>query len=94
VWQGLLGLRLGPSHSPSHIAGWTILENEPGIVVIHAEGWLMTGVMIFEASDSQAIWTTLLRYRAKPAGGVWRVVGIGHRRIAPNVLTGAGRSLR
>jgi hypothetical protein len=93
VWQGTLGLRLGPSDSPDHIAGWAIVENEPGIVVLQADSWLITGLMVFDASDSHATWTTLLNYEAKPASGVWGVLGIAHRRLAPSVLTDARRSL-
>lgn len=93
VWQTALGLRLGPSDSPDHVAGWAIVENDPAIVVLRAESWLITAVMVFESSESNTTWSTLLRYEAKPARGVWAVIGIGHRRIAPGVLTGAGRSL-
>jgi hypothetical protein len=93
VWQGALGLRLGPANSSDHVAGWTIVENDPGIIVLRADSWVITGVMVFDASDAQATWTTLLSYQARPASAVWGVLGIAHRRIAPNVLTGAKRSL-
>jgi hypothetical protein len=93
VWQGALGLRLGPSPSREHVAGWKILENQTGIVVLRADSRLVTGVMVFDVCDARATWTTLLRYQAPPASAVWGVLGIAHRRIAPRVLTGASRSL-
>jgi hypothetical protein len=93
VWQCSLGLRLGPSDSRHHVAGWAIVENEPEILVLRAQSWLITGVMVFEASDSAAIWTTLVEYEARPAGAVWGVIGIGHRRLAPRALNGARRFL-
>src|SRR5260221_4627968 len=51
VWQGALGLRLGPSNSADHVAGWAIVENEPGIIVLRADSWLITGLMAFDVSD-------------------------------------------
>jgi hypothetical protein len=93
VWQGALGLRLGPSNSADHVAGWAIVENEPGIIVLQADSWLITGAMVFDVSDAQATWTTLLSYEAPAARGVWGVLGLAHRRLAPRVLTGASQSL-
>src|SRR5690242_15075789 len=42
VWTGLLGFRLAPTSTPGTVAGWSIVENEPELLVLHADGTLMT----------------------------------------------------
>jgi hypothetical protein len=93
AWQGVLGLRLAPPDLPGHLAGWAIVENEPKILVLHAESWLMVARMVVDVSDSHTTLTTLLRYKRPAARRMWVMAGIAHRALAPRVLGRAGRSL-
>ncbi len=93
VMQGMLGLRLVAPDSPNVAGLWAIVENEPDILVLHAEGRLMAGRMIVQASAARATLTTLLRYERPAARRVWWVVGNAHRALAPRLLKRARRSL-
>lgn len=93
VWRGMLGLRLGPLDSPDHVAGWEIVENEPERVVLHADSWMLVARLVFDVSDVDATMTTVMRYDRRVAHGVWAVLGIAHRSLAPQVLDRAARSL-
>jgi len=92
VWRGLLGLRLVAPDSPN-VAGWAIAENQPAILVLRAEGRLVAGRLIVEASAAHTTLTTLLRYERPAARRVWSVLGNAHRVVAPRILERARRSL-
>jgi hypothetical protein len=94
VWHGLLGFRLAQPSTPGTVAGWSIIENEPGILVLHADGSLMTGRMVFQIVDSRVTWTTLLRYERSRARYVWAVAGHAHRAIVGPLLRRVDRSFR
>lgn len=81
IWQGVLGLRLAPPDSPGHIAGWALAENEPGLLVMHADSRLMVGRMVLEVSGEHVTWTTLLGFERAAARPVWALTGYGHRAL-------------
>lgn len=93
AWRGALGLRLGPTGSHAHVAGWQVVDDEPGTIVVRADSWMLAACMVFDATDADATMTTLLRYDRPPARAVWTVESIAHRALAGVVLAGAARSL-
>ncbi|MGI8691628.1 MAG: DUF2867 domain-containing protein [Geodermatophilaceae bacterium] len=93
AWRGLLGLRLGPPDSPDHVAGWAIVVNEPGTVVLRTDSWLIDARLVIDGSKSETTMTTLVRYQRRAGHVVWAMAGILHRRLAPRVLVRAARSL-
>src|SRR4249919_1963099 len=61
VWRRVLQLRLGPVASPGHVAGWAIVANDPGRVVLAATSWHLDARLVFEAEPESARVTTLVR---------------------------------
>lgn len=86
VWQGVLGFRLAPPATPGTMAGWRIVEDEPDRFVLATDGRLIAARMVFDATDTDLTWTTLLRYHRSVAAGVWAVAGHGHRALVPRLL--------
>ena len=93
VWRGVLQLRFGPLGSPDHIAGWTILENDPGRLVLGATSWHLEGRLVFESGPDTGQVTTLVRFRNPAGRAVWSPVGALHRRAVPGILAAARRRL-
>jgi hypothetical protein len=93
AWRGLLGMDLGPEGSPAHVAGWTVVVDEPRVLVMHVDSWMLTARLVTETTPTGTTMTTLLRFD-RPAGRVaWAAGGPVHRALMPGVLTGAARSL-
>jgi hypothetical protein len=93
VWRGVLQLRLGPVASPDHVAGWAIVEHEPGRLVLAATSWHLDARLVFEADQDNGQVTTLVRFR-NPAGRViWSAVGALHRHAVPGILDAARKRL-
>jgi hypothetical protein len=92
VWQGVLGFRLLPPGTGS-VAGWRVIVDDPHRLVLHIDGWLMAGQMVFQASGPALTWTTMLRYHRPPAWVVWAVAGRAHRVLVPRCLGAARHDL-
>ncbi len=93
VWRGVLQLRLGPPASPDHIGGWTIVENDPGRLVLSAISWQLDGRLVLEAEPDLATVTTLVRFRNPAGRAVWSAVSRVHRHAVPGILAAARKRL-
>jgi Protein of unknown function (DUF2867) len=93
VWRGVLQLRFGPVASPDHVAGWAIVENEPGRLVLSASSWHLDARLLFDAEPKGAQVTTLVRFRNPAGRAIWRAVGGLHRHAVPGILDAARKRL-
>jgi hypothetical protein len=93
VWRRVLQLRLGPLGVPDRVAGWQIVENAGGRLVLAAESWHLTARLVFEAEPDGASVTTRVTYRHLAGRAVWMVVGPIHRHAVPDILSAAQRRL-
>jgi hypothetical protein len=89
VWRAVLQLRFGPVASPDHVAGWAILDNDPGRLVLAARSWHLDARLVFEAEPDAAQVTTLVRYRNPAGRAAWAPIAPLHRHAVPGILDAA-----
>jgi hypothetical protein len=90
-WRIILGLRLAPGRSPTHVLGWRLLDDRPNTVTLQARSALITGHNVVIVQESTVLWTTLVRYERPIARPIWRLVELVHRIVLPYTLTHAGQ---
>jgi hypothetical protein len=92
-WRHVLRLRLGPSSSKDHIAGWPILLRTPGTVVLGVEsGVLGHARLTFRSSPSIVNASSNVVFERRGGRAIWSAAGVLHRRILPYLLEHAASS--
>jgi hypothetical protein len=87
VHRWILGFRLGPWTSSSHVFGWRIVTSEPELLHLEARSTLLNGHMVWRLHHDRLVMTTFLQYeRRRTASVVWAVIGNIHRGGAPYLL--------
>jgi hypothetical protein len=84
-WR-MLGLRLGPPHSPDHVQGWRIAARGENWIRLETASWCMTAQAVCLVEPGQVSLSLSVRHDRPPAAHVWaRVVG-PHQRAVPVML--------
>lgn len=87
IHRWILGFRLGPWTSSSHIFGWRIVTSEPELLHLEARSRLLSGHMVWRLHHERLVMTTVLQYQMRRmAPVVWVVIGNIHRGAAPYLL--------
>ena len=87
IHRWILGFRLGPWASSSHVFGWRIVTSEPELLHLEARSTLLRGHMVWRLHHERLVMTTFLQYEMRrTAPLVWAVVGNIHRGAAPHLL--------
>ena len=86
---GLLGLRRAPMSSADRVSVFRIVTSGPEVIHLEASVPLLHIVMVGrKVGPTRRMLTTVLRYeRPVLARLIWVLVGIGHRRTAPQIIT-------
>ena len=86
---GLLGLGSAPESSADHVSFFRIVESDPEVIHLEATLPLMHVVLVGrQVEPTRRMLTTVLHYeRPVLARLIWAIVGIGHRRTVPQVIT-------
>jgi hypothetical protein len=92
-WRFVLGLRLGPRHSPDHVLGWKVTARLPGETVLESRSAFMTARLVFHRDGTHLVWATFVHYSRPIAGLIWPPVSLLHRRIVPYALRRAASDL-
>jgi hypothetical protein len=88
----ILGFRLGPWTSSSHVFGWRIVTSEPELLHLEARSTLLSGHMVWRLHHDRLVMTTLLQYEMRrTASAIWAAVGNFHRGGSPYLLNLAAR---
>jgi hypothetical protein len=85
LWR-LLGLRLGPRHSPDYVQGWKIANSGDNWIRLEAASWFMTAHAVVQVDEGNVSVALFLRYDRPMAAIVWPPVSIMHRRAVPAML--------
>lgn len=85
-WRIILGLRLGPLHSPDHILGWQIASTATDSLTLELDSRLISAHNILEIDPTGLRWTTFVHYRSRPARLVWATVLPFHNVAIPFTL--------
>ncbi len=92
-WRTVLRLRLGPSDSEYHVAGWPIVLRTPETVVLEVEsGALGHARLTFRTGPSMASASSNVTFERRGGRPMWSVAGLMHRRILPYLLGHAASS--
>lgn len=87
IHRWILGFRLGPWASSSHIFGWRIVTSEPELLHLEARSTLLNGHMVWRLHHERLVMTTFLQYEMRrTAPVVWAIIGNIHRGAAPHLL--------
>src|SRR5439155_3915881 len=83
-WRLLLGLRLGPSYTPSYVHGWRVIGRGDDWIRAEASSWLMTCNAVTLVSDADVSVALFVRYE-HPLTAMWwgRMLSGVHRRLMP-----------
>lgn len=92
LWR-LMGLRLGPPHSPGHVEGWRIAARGDNWLRVETASWYVTGQAICLVEEGQVSLSLSLRYDRPVAALVWALVSGTHQRGVPVMLRQAVRRL-
>ena len=84
-WR-LLGLRLGPPHSPDHVQGWTIAARGDGWIRLETASWYLTAQAVCLVEDGRVSLSLSVRYDRAVAALVWAFVSGPHQRAVPVML--------
>ena len=91
LWR-LMGLRLGPQHSPDHVQGWKIVARGDNWLRVETASWYVTAQAICLVEEGQVSISLSLRYdRPVVAAPVWFLVVGQHQRAVPVMLRQAVR---
>ncbi|HYI44455.1 MAG TPA: DUF2867 domain-containing protein [Actinomycetota bacterium] len=80
--------RLGPSSSPNHVLGWSIVTSQHEAIVLEAVSPLLRAVIVARRIDPTVALATTYLFFTRPTAVriVWAIVGPVHRRVAPYLL--------
>jgi hypothetical protein len=93
-WRALLGLRLGPRHSPGHVAGWTIaaVDERPDTVTLTAESRLLRARNVVAVDEGVVEWVTTVQFDRRLGRIAWTLAAPVHSVTIPYLLTRAERA--
>ena len=87
----LMGLRLGPEHSPDHVQGWKIAARGANWIRVETASWYMTAQAVCLVEEDRVSISLSVRYDQPVAALVWRRVSGRHQRAVPVMLRQAVR---
>lgn len=90
LWR-VLGLRLGPRHSPGHVQGWKIAASGDDWLRIETASWYLTAQAVCLVEEGRVSLSLSLRYDRRVAALVWALVSGPHQRAVPVMLQQAVR---
>lgn len=88
LWR-LMGLRLGPRHSPDHVQGWKIAARGDSWIRLETGSWYLAAEAVCRVEDGRVSLSLSLRYdrrHRRVAALVWSFVEGPHRRAVPVML--------
>lgn len=89
VQRLLLGFRLGPRSSPTHILGWRIVASEHDVIQLAAMSPVLgRSLIVLRRIDRTCARVTICIFFARPLAArfLWAMAVPGHRRIVPYLM--------
>jgi hypothetical protein len=91
-WTLVLGLRLGPRPSPTHVLGWLISAADSNSITLQADSRLLAAQNIVVVDGSSVVWVTLVRFDRRIARPMWAIATPIHHMTIRYLLAHAGLS--
>ncbi|WP_439680132.1 DUF2867 domain-containing protein [Embleya sp. MST-111070] len=91
-WTLVLGLRLGPRPSPTHVLGWSIATSDADSCTVTASSRLVTAHNTLLVRDDGVVWITRVRHERRIGRVVWGAIAPIHHLTVPWLLRRASRS--
>lgn len=95
-WRHVLGLKLGPIPSDSHVLGWAIADGElvAGSTALTAESRFLQASNIVIVEGPELTWVTLVHYSSFGARPLWTMARPIHHLTIRYLLARANRMTR
>jgi len=90
LWR-LMGLRLGPPHSPDHVQGWKIAARGDNWIRVETASWYLTAQAVCLVEEWHVSLSLSLRYDRPVGALIWNLVAGPHQRGVPVMLRQAVR---
>jgi hypothetical protein len=90
-WRLVLGLRLGPRHSPDHILGWRIVDRGPDGTACQLRSGFLHAHNVFCKADGTFVWSTFVTYERPIGRVIWPPASLLHRLLVRIALRRAAR---
>jgi Protein of unknown function (DUF2867) len=90
-WRFVLGLPLGPRHSPDHLLGWRIVESRPDETVCQLRSKSLDARNVFRKLDGTLVWSTLVTYERRVGRAIWLPASVLHRPLVRSALRRAAK---
>ncbi|MFE3203493.1 DUF2867 domain-containing protein [Embleya sp. NPDC059237] len=91
-WTLVLGLRLGPRPSPTHVLGWSIATSDADSCTVTASSHMITARNTLLVRDDAVVWITRVRHERRIGRVVWGAIAPIHHLTVPWILRRASRS--
>jgi hypothetical protein len=88
-WRFVLGLRLGPKSSPTHVAGWPIESSGPDSLTLEARSRRMVARNTVVVRKSTVTVVTHVHFERRSGRVLWAAVAPLHHVMIPYLLTHA-----
>jgi hypothetical protein len=88
LWR-LMGLRLGPRHSPDYVQGWKITARGDNWIRVETASWYMAAQAVCLIEEGEVSISLSLRYDQPVAHLIWAFVSGPHQRAVPVMLSQA-----
>jgi hypothetical protein len=92
-WIFLLRLRLAPSNSEDHVAGWTIATDTPTTFRMRVDSPLMAASNRAEVDDAGVLWVTEVDFANRLGRVLWAFAAPIHHLTIPMFLRNAARKI-
>jgi hypothetical protein len=85
LWT-LMGLRLGPPHSPHHVQGWKIERRSGEWLRLETASWYLSANAVAVVEEDEVSVSLSLRYDARVAPFIWALISGPHQRAVPVMM--------
>jgi Protein of unknown function (DUF2867) len=85
-WRSVLGFRLGPRPSSTHVLGWKITKATPELIALDLSSPFMSARKVLRLGESRILMTTFVRYNGRWGRALWSAVTPIHHRTEPYLL--------
>jgi hypothetical protein len=85
-WRYVLGFRLGPRASATHVLGWQILTSTSDSIGLELRSPLVSAHKVLRVDGSRVRVTTFVRYERRMARALWTAATPIHHRTEPYLL--------
>jgi hypothetical protein len=90
-WRHVMGFRLGPHPSPTHMLGWDVISSLPEFCVLEVHSPRATARKVVRLDGGRVVMATFVRFETRTGSVIWATIAPVHHRTEPYLLGRAAR---